>query len=154
MRYNDCKCGNDNFELERNGKLRCIKCNAWFNPFSAEHHKVIKEDGFHYFWAIFTPHFVERLDERLPGIDTEELLPVALAIEKKAKRKKFQCTRWKNKHLIWKYKYNERRRRLELEFVSVVPLGKNEYGKDKINVRLHTGYYVKDVEYVEVNFNE
>jgi hypothetical protein len=153
MRFNDCKCGNKNFEIERNGKLRCTSCNAWFNPFSAEHFKVIKEDGFHYFWAIFTPHFIERLEERLPGTETEDVLAIAAAIEKKAKRKKFQCTRWKDKHIIWMYKFNERRKRLELEFISIVPLGKKEY-KGKINVRLHTGYYVKDVEYVEIKIDE
>ena len=42
MRFNDCKCGNKNFEIERNGKLKCTACGAWFNPFSAIHHKVIK----------------------------------------------------------------------------------------------------------------
>ena len=153
MIFNDCKCGNKNFEIERNGKLKCTACGAWFNPFSAIHHKVIKEDGFHYFWAIVTPHFIERLEERLPEKEVEDVLAVAANIEKVAKRKRFQCTRWNDRHIIWKYKYNERRRRLELEFISLVPLGNKEYNGN-INIRLPNGYYVKDVEYVEVDFNE
>jgi hypothetical protein len=147
MRFNDCRCGNDKFEMKGNGKMACTACGKNFNPFSAIHEKVIKEDGFHFFWAIFTPHFIERLEERVPDAEVEDVLEIAGAIEKVAKRKKFQCTRWRGKHIIWKYKFNERRKRLELEFISIVPLG-------KFNVRLHTGYYVKDVEYVEVDINE
>jgi hypothetical protein len=133
--------------MKGNGKMACTACGKNFNPFSAIHEKVIKEDGFHFFWAIFTPHFIERLEERVPDAEVEDVLEIAGAIEKVAKRKKFQCTRWRGKHIIWKYKFNERRKRLELEFISIVPLG-------KFNVRLHTGYYVKDVEYVEVDINE
>ena len=147
MRFSDCRCGSNNFELMRSGKMQCQNCGKHFNPFSAIHEKVIKEDGFHFFWAIFTPHFIERLEERVPDAEVEDVLKIAANIEKVAKRKRFQCTRWRDKHIIWKYKFNERRKRLELEFISIVPLG-------KFNVRLHTGYFVKDVEYVEVDVNE
>jgi len=147
MRFSDCKCGCSDFFLTRKGKMECQDCGKWVNPFSAEHHKVIKEDGFHYFWAILTPHFIERLEDRVPDVDTKEVVNIAKHIEKAAKRNKFQCTRWKDKHIIWKYRFNERKKRLELEFISIVPLG-------KFNFKMHTGYYVKDVEYVEVNFNE
>ena len=34
-----------------------------------------------------------------------------------------------------------------MEFISVVPLG-------KFTTRLHNGYVIKDMEYVEVEFNE
>jgi hypothetical protein len=71
MRFNDCRCGNDKFEMKGNGKMACTACGKNFNPFSAIHEKVIKEDGFHFFWAIFTPHFIERLEERVPDAEGE-----------------------------------------------------------------------------------
>jgi len=147
MKFNDCRCGNNNFELTMKRKLQCTECGKDFNPFDAEMYKVMKDDNFHYFWAVFTPHFVERLEERVSGSEVEDVLKIAKFIEAKAKRNKFQCTKWKNKNIIWKYKYNEQRKRLELEFVSIVPSNKRA-------TRLANGYYVKDVQYVDVSFKE
>jgi len=147
MKFSDCKCGSNKFNLNMKGKLICQACGAEFKPFGAEHHKVIKPDGFHFFWAVFTPHFIERLMERVPDADIEDVLKVAAHIERKAKRNKFQCTRWRNKHIIWKYRYNERRKRLELEFVSIVPM-------NKFTAVLDNGFYIKDVQFVEIDFSE
>jgi len=147
MKFSDCKCGCNKFNLNMKGKMICQACGAEFKPFEAEMHKVIKDDGFHYFWAVFTPHFMERLSERIPDAEVEDVLKIASAIEKKAKRKKFQCTRWQDRHIIWKYRYNEKRKRLELEFISVIPV-------NKFTTRLDNGYFVKDIQYVEIETKE
>ena len=84
MRFNECKCGSTNFEITRNGKMECVKCGKWFSPFSAEHNKVIKANGKHYFWVIATPHFLDRFETKLPNLDTEDYLDACLKIEKKA----------------------------------------------------------------------
>jgi|TARA_R110000824_G_scaffold35901_13_gene111999 hypothetical protein len=146
MRFIDCICGGTKYELLRNGKLECQHCGKWVNPFSGEHHKVIKDDGFHFFWSILTPHFIERMEHRVPEADTDDIVKASFHIEKVAKRNKFQCTKWNNHHLIWKYRFNERKKRLEMEFISVVPLG-------KFSTRLPNGYVIKNMEYVEVDFN-
>ena len=87
------------------------------------------------------------MEDSVPEAETDDIVKASLQIEKVAKRNKFQCTNWKDHHLIWKYRFNERKKRLEMEFISVVPLG-------KFTTRLHNGYVIKDMEYVEVEFNE
>jgi len=140
MRFENCKCGNGNFEVNRKGKMECIQCGRWFNPFSSIHSKVIKENGRHYFWVIATPHFLERLEERLPDIDTQDYLDACLKIEKQATMKKTQGTKWNGYHIYWHYKFNPRRKRLEMELISLT------------DPRFFQTRYHKKVEFVKVNF--
>ena len=140
MRFTKCKCGNDNFEMTRNGKMECTKCGKWFNPFSSIHHKVIKENGKHYFWVIVTPHFLERMEQKLPVVELEELYSDCLKIEKQATMKKTQGTKWKGFHIYWKYKFNPKRKRLEMELISLT------------DQKYFTTKFHRDVEFVEVEF--
>ena len=141
MRYTKCKCGCENFEIKF-GKIECKNCGKWANPFSAIYRKLVKPNGRHYFWVVLTPHFIERLEERLPEVDIEDFIQECYAIEKACTIDKSQGTKYNGKHIYWKFKFNHRRKRLELEMISLTP--------DHI---FQCKYHPK-VEFVEVNFNE
>jgi len=138
MRWNTCKCGSNKFNLNRKGKLECQKCGNWVNPFSAEHHKVMKENGKHYFWVIATPHFLERMAERMPDLDEKDYLEACLHIEKKAVMKRTQGTKWNGQHIYWRYFFNNKRKRLEMELISLT------------SPKYFTTKYHKKVDFVEV----
>ena len=142
MRFTNCKCGSTNFEITRNGKMECVECGNWFNQFSAQHHKVMKPNGKHFFWVILTPHFIERFEENFmdKDIEIESLVADSLAIEKAATMKRTQGTRWNDKHIYWRYFFNPKRKRLEMEFISLT------------NTNYFTTKYHKDVEFVKVVF--
>jgi len=147
MRFIDCTCGCRDFDLTAKGNMVCKNCGKDFNPFEAEHVKVVKEDGFHFFWAIITPHFSERLERRVPGKTTDDIIEAAKEIEKISKKKKYYFTHWEGHKLFWIYKYNYKKKRLEMEFITVTPIG----NKDKLV--LPNGYVVKNTEFVKVNFD-
>jgi len=142
MRFTNCKCGSTNFEITRNGKMECVECGNWFNPFSAQHHKVMKPNGKHYFWVVLTPHFIERFEENFmdKDIEIESLVADSLAIEKAATMKRTQGTKWNDKHIYWRYFFNPKRKRLEMEFISLT------------NTNYFTTRFHKDVEFVKVGF--
>lgn len=140
MKFNlDCKCGGTNFELLRNGKLECQDCKQWLNPFSTEYHKVMKADGFHYFWVKMSPFFVERWERFLPKVSEEQLLTDCLAFEKKAVQNRVQATKYHGKNIFWKMRFNRKQRRLELELLALNPPS------------ILTTKYHKKVEFVSVN---
>ena len=147
MRFIDCTCGSMDFELTAKKKMVCKNCGRNFNPFTSEHIKVMKEDKFHYFWAIITPHVVERLESRLLDANVEDVITIAKEIEKVSKKKKYYFTHWAGHKLFWIYKYNYKKKRLEMEFITVAPIG----SKDKL--MLPNGYIVKNTQYVKVDFD-
>jgi hypothetical protein len=120
--------------------MECVDCGKWFNPFSAVHTKIMKPNGKHYFWVIATPHFLERLEERLPEIEDDAYLKAAERIEKVATMKKTQGTKWNGLHIYWRYFFNPKRKRLELEFISLTP------------PKYFTTKYHKNVEFITVDF--
>lgn len=135
-----CKCGNEKFNLNF-GKLECGKCGKWLNPFSTEEHKIMKPNGRHYFWGIFTPTFLERLEKNYPDTLAEELLNDCLKIEKASTQSKIQCCKWRNSHIYWKYYFNHQLKRLELKLISLT------------SQKQFTTKYYKNVEVIEVNFS-
>jgi len=135
------------FDLTVASKMVCKNCGKDFNPFQAEHIKVMKEDNFHYFWAIITPHFIERLEDRVPDKEIDDVIKIAKEIEKVSKKKKYYFTHWAGHKLFWIYKYNYKKKRLEMEFITVVPIGSRE------KLVLPNGFVVKHTEFVEVKQN-
>ena len=138
MRWNTCKCGCNKFNITRNHKMECQECGKWVNLFSAEHHKVMKPNGKHYFWVVATPHFLERMAERMPEVEDKDLLEAAMHIEKKATMKRTQGTKWNGQHIYWRYFFNGKRKRLELELISLT------------STRYKTTKFHKKVDFVEV----
>ncbi len=114
-----CKCGNNNFELMMNAKLQCTNCGKYWNPFSAQEHKVMEKDGFHYFWVVMRSHFLDRWDLQLPDLEEEELLKDCIALKNVSKQNKAYFTPYHGGHLFWKFKFNNKKRRLELELITV-----------------------------------
>ena len=103
---------------------------------------MFKPNGRHYFWVVLTPHFIERMEERLPDVEVEDFIKECHAIEKACTIDKAQGTKYKGKHIYWKFRFNHMRKRLELELISLTP--------DHI---FQCKYHPK-VEFVEVKFNE
>ena len=68
-------------------------------------------------------------------------------LQKYSKKKKYYFTHWEGHKLFWIYKYNYKKKRLEMEFITVTPIG----SKDKLV--LPNGYVVKNTEFVKVNFD-
>ena len=81
-------------------------------------------------------------NERLPEVDVEEFIKDCYAIEKACTIDKSQGTKYNGKHIYWRFKFNHKRKRLELELISITP--------DHI---FQCKYHPK-VEFVEVEFNE
>ena len=140
MRFTSCKCGSTEFEMTRNGKMECVKCGNWFSPFSSQEYKVMKPNGKHYFYVVFTPHFIDRFESNFAhkNITMDDLVKDALAIEKAATMKRTQGTKWNNKHIYWRYFFNPKRKRLEMEFLSLT------------DTKYLTTKYHKKVEFVKV----
>jgi len=157
MRYDKCRCGNDKFELNRKGKLECKKCGQWWYPFSPEEIKVDKAKGF--YWIIISPQFMESMSDYqriinrstdepyLPEIGDDDLIEHFKCIEKSYDvwpkvRVPTQAAKWMDMHIYWTYRYNPKRRRVELNIINMTK-------PDRLTCRFHN-----KVEFVKVNFNE
>jgi|TARA_R100000084_G_C4650225_1_gene149198 hypothetical protein len=147
MRFIDCTCGSMDFDLDIRRGMVCKHCGRDFNPFSGEHIKIMKDDNFHYFWLIITPHFQERFEDRVSHLEIEELVEATKEIEKVTKKKKYCFTIWNDYKVHWIYKYNYKKKRLEMEFITIYPASKRE------KVRLKNGYVIKNSEFVKVDFD-
>ena len=141
MKFDKCLCGNGNFEITRDGKIECLSCGKYLNPFSAVHYEMALGDKKKY-WVILTPHFIERFDEHFSKLSDEDLLEHCIKIQKASKINKVQATKYFGKHIYWKYFFNKYRKRYELTMISITR-------KNTLTTKFH-----KDVEFVTVNFNE
>tara|TARA_B100001173_G_C15718487_1_gene433333 strand:+ start:29 stop:460 length:432 start_codon:yes stop_codon:yes gene_type:complete len=140
-----CKCGNERFLLEW-GKLKCAECGArQYIRYSAEEHKIMKNEK-HYFWAVLTPKFIEAMDRHFPDNTDEMIISICKDIEKSYKGKwpKVHCkttaSKFRGKHIYWRYKFNPHKRRAEVVMSNVT-------NSDRIQDRRK-----EDVKFITVDF--